>query len=218
MRVSFRVRGDEDVAEAGWWIDDIRLYACADDVPGVPRITKNAAAITSATVSWAQPAYVGSGIASYEITRSDGNTASVSSAARSTTVTGFSATDPLTVSVAAVNSNGQVGPAARSTFYPSTTTISTSTTRARKGRYFAVTGKVVRRGTSTVVGGMPVTLQRRMWGKTAWANLSRGNDHVEGDKGVVGQALLEGGISGCLEGRPGVSLGSYSGTRTVSTP
>ena len=38
-----RIRGDEDFAEFGWWIDDIRLYSCADDVPGAPTVTKNAA-------------------------------------------------------------------------------------------------------------------------------------------------------------------------------
>ena len=217
VRVSFRVRGDEDFAEAGWWIDDIRLYSCADDVPGVPRITANAAAITSATVSWAQPAYVGSGIASYEITRSDGRTATVSSAARSARVTGFSATAPLTVSVAAVNSEGQVGPATRSTFHPTTTTISASTTRARKGRYFTVTGRVTRRGTSTVLGGMPVSLQRRMWGKTAWANLSAGTTTSKGTKAWSVKHYSKATYRVVSKGVR-VSLGSYSGTRTVSTP
>ena len=136
MRVSFRVEGDEDISESGWWIDDIRLYSCADHVPGAPTITKNAAAITSATVTWAKPAYVGSGIASYKITRSDGKTATVSSAARSAKVTGFSTTAPLTVSVAAVNPEGQVGAAASSKFYPTTTSTAVSTTRATKGKYF----------------------------------------------------------------------------------
>ena len=44
---------------------------------------------------------------------------------------------------------------------------SVSTTRAVKGRYFTVTGKVTRQGTSTAVARMPVSLQRRKSGKTA---------------------------------------------------
>ena len=214
VRVSFRVRGDEDFAEHGWWIDDIRLYSCADDVPGVPTVTTNAAAITSATVSWTQPAYVGSGIASYKITRSDGRTTTVSSAARSATVTGLSATAPLTVSVAAVNADGQVGPATRSTFYPTTTTTSVSTTRARKGRYFTVTGKVTRRGTSTVVGAMPVTLQRRMWGKTTWTTVSTGTTTSKGTKAWSVKHYSKATYRVVSKGVR-VSLGSYSGTRTV---
>ena len=136
VRVSFRVEGDENSAEFGWWVDDIRLYSCADPVPGAPTVTKRAAAINSATVTWAKPAYSGSGIASYKITRSDGKTATVSSAARSAKVTGFNTTAPLTVSVAAVNPDGEVGAAAASKFYPTTTTTAVSTTRATKGQYF----------------------------------------------------------------------------------
>ena len=216
-RVSFRVRGDEDLSELGWWIDDIRLYSCADDVPGKPTVTKNAAATTSATVYWAKPAYEGSGIASYEITRSDGpTTKTVSSSARSATVTGFSATEPVTVSVAAVNAAGDAGPGTTSTFYPTTTTTSVSTTSATKGRYFKVTGKVTRQGTSTVVGSMPVKLQRRMWGVTTWSTLTTGTTTSKGTKawsvkhpGKATYRVVSTGVS--------VSFGSTGGSRVVST-
>jgi Zn-dependent metalloprotease len=182
VRVSFRVEGDAGIAYYGWWIDDIRLYSCADAVPGKPTVTKHAATLTSATVTWTPPAYVGSGIASYRITRSDGQTSTVSSDTRSATLTGFDTTAPLNVSVAAVNSAGEAGPGTSSTFYPTTTTTSTSTTLATIGRYFTVTGKVTRRGTSTVVASMPVSLQRRMWGKTTWSSLSTGTTTSKGTK------------------------------------
>ena len=40
-----------------------------------------------------------------------------------------------------------------------------------KGKAFTVTAKVVRRGTSTAVSGMPVTLQRRLVGQTTWSTV-----------------------------------------------
>jgi len=216
VRVSFTVRGDEDFSEYGWWIDDVRLYSCADDVPGVPTVTKNAAGIASATVSWAKPAYVGSGIASYKVSRSDGAPSTLSSAARSVTVRGLSPTEPTTVSVAAVNAEGQEGPATTSTFYPTTTTTSVSTTKAVKGKYFTVTGKVVRLGTSTPIATMPVSLQRRMWGKTTWTSLSTGTTTSKGIKAWsvkhYGKATYRVVAKGVR-----VSLGSYGNTRVVST-
>ena len=39
-----------------------------------------------------------------------------------------------------------------------------------------MTGKVTRRGTSTVVASMPVSLQRRMWGRTTWSQPEHGDD------------------------------------------
>jgi hypothetical protein len=216
VRVSFSIRGDEDYAEYGWWIDDVRLYSCADDVPSVPTVTKNAAGLTSATVTWARPAYVGSGIASYKIIRSDRAPTTVSSAARSVTVKGLSSTEPVTVSVAAVNGAGQEGPATASTFYPTTTTTSTSTTSAVKGKYFTVTGKVTRMGTSTPITTMPVSLQRRMWGKTTWTSLSTGTTTSKGTKAWsvkhYGKATYRVVAKGVR-----VSLGSYGTTRVVST-
>ena len=94
VRVSFRVEGDSEIAFLGWWIDDVRLYTCTSTVPGAPKITASAAATTSAKVSWQAPAYAGSGIVSYKITRSDGKTATVSAATRSATLTGFRYDDP----------------------------------------------------------------------------------------------------------------------------
>ena len=215
VRVSFRVEGDDDGSLYGWWIDDIRLYSCADDVPGKPTITKHAATLSSATVTW-NPGYAGSGVASYEVTSSDGQTQTLPSTARSATVTGFDTTAPLTVSVAAVNAADQAGPGTNSTFYPTTTTTSTSTTLATKGRTFTVTGKVTRRGTSTVVASMPVSLQRRMWGKTTWSSLSTGTTTSKGTKvwsvkhySKATYRVVSKGVS--------ASLGSIGNSRVVGT-
>ncbi len=215
VRVSFRVEGDADTAFYGWWIDDIRLYSCADDVPGKPTITKHAATLNTATVTW-KPGYAGSGIASYRVTSSDGQVSTLSSAARSATITGFDTNAPLNVSVTAVNSAGAAGPGTNSTFHPTTTTTSVSTTRATPGRYFTVTGKVVRRGTSTVVASMPVSLQRRMWGKTTWSSLSTGTTTSKGTKAWSVKYYSKATYRVVAKG-VAASLGSYGTERVVST-
>ena len=45
-----------------------------------------------------------------------------------------------------------------------------------------MTGKVTRRGTSTVVASMPLSLQRRMWGSTTWTSLNTGTTGGNGAK------------------------------------
>ena len=165
---------------------------------------------------WAKPAYDGSGIAAYQVTSSDGQVSTVSSAARSATVNGFDTTTPLTVSVAAVNAAGQAGPGTLSTFHPTTTSTSVSTTRATPGRYFTVTGRVVRRGTSTAVASMPVSLQRRMWGKTTWSSLSTGTTGSGGTKAWSVKHYSKATYRVVAKG-VAASLGSYGSSRVVST-
>ena len=59
-RVVFRVSGDEDTSYIGWWVDDIRLFTCPNEVASAPRTTV-AAGTTTARVSWQPPTYVGPG-------------------------------------------------------------------------------------------------------------------------------------------------------------
>ena len=56
----------------GWWVDDIRLFTCADEVASAPPTTVSAGT-TTARVSWQPPTYVGtSPVTSYRVTRSTG--------------------------------------------------------------------------------------------------------------------------------------------------
>ena len=72
VRISFQVVGDATGAAAGWWLDDVRLYSCGDTAPGAARITGQSGALVSgrstATVSWAAPAYAGTGVTGYRVT------------------------------------------------------------------------------------------------------------------------------------------------------
>ena len=182
VRLVFRVEGDPRYAFYGWWIDDVRLYSCSSTVPGRTAITGTAAAATTARVTWAAPLYPGAGIASYRLTRSDGRGVPAQSATtRSVTLSRISQTAGVTISVAAVTATGDVGAASSVRIYPTTTSITSSTTNAVKNRAFTVTGKTVRRGTSTTVASMPVLLQRRYPGGS-WATASTGTTGSKGTK------------------------------------
>jgi bacillolysin len=170
-RVVFRVSGDEDTSYIGWWVDDIRLFTCPDDVASVPRTTV-AAGTTSAKVSWQPPAYVGaSPVKAYRVTRSTGQVATYPGTTRSATLRGLDPTKALTVSVAAVTEAGQLGAPARVRIDPTHTIVSSSGKVARNA-VFPVTTKVALRGAGTPAAGMPVLLQRRGAGSSVWSTVS----------------------------------------------
>jgi hypothetical protein len=170
-RVVFRVSGDEDSSFIGWWVDDIRLFTCPNEVASVPATTV-AAGTTSAKVSWRPPAYVGtSPVKAYRVTRSTGQVETYPKTIRATTLTRLNPAEALTVSVAAVNDTDQVGAPAAVRIQPTTTAISAAA-RVRKSVAFPITTKVALRGTRTTVAGMPVTLQRRTAGSSAWSTVS----------------------------------------------
>ena len=182
VRLIFRVEGDPSIAMLGWWIDDVRLYSCSSTLPGRPAITGTAAGTTTARVTWTAPVYPGAGIASYKVTRSDGKPVPDQlSTARSVNLSGISPTTGVTVYVRAVTGSGDLGPFVSTRIYPTTTSVTSSTTRATKNRAFTVTGKTVVRGTRTGVASMPVLLQRRYPGR-AWVNASTGTTSASGTK------------------------------------
>jgi bacillolysin len=170
VRMVFRVNGDDVGSFYGWWLDDLRLYTCSYDVASAPATTVTAAT-TTAKVAWTTPAHLGSTpIASYRITRSDGKVNTAAASARSISLTGLKADTNVTIAVAAVDEDGHVGVPSSVPVYATTSTVTAPAT-AKKAKAFTVTAKVVRRGTSSVISGMTVTLQRRLKGKTAWTTV-----------------------------------------------
>ena len=79
-----------------------------------------------------------------------------------------------------------------------------------------MTGKVTRRGTSTVVASMPVSLQRRMWGKTTWSSLSTGTTTSKGTKAWSVKHYSKATYRVVSKGVT-VSLGSTGNSRVVGT-
>jgi len=181
VRIVFKVLGDQDTYLVGWWLDDLRLYTCPNSIASVPRTT----AVTGPStvrVNWTAPAYVGtSPIASYRITRSDGRVTDVPATARATTLANLNLNAALTVRVAAVNSNGQVGAAGSVRIDPTATAVG-ARAKAKRNRLFTVTGRVVKRGTSSVVAGAPVILQRRLATSSVWSNVATATTNSLGVK------------------------------------
>ena len=219
VRVVFQVVADGDGSFYGWWVDDIRLYACegAPDpvAPTAPTSASVTAGVTSAVVSWEPPADPGTTpIASYRLTRSDGKVSTAPATAQSLNLTGLAANTAVNVSVAAVNQEGLVGPGQTVAIFGSTNTISSSTTRAISGRAYTVSVKVTRRGTSTAVAGMPVTLQRHVRNESTWRTVSSGPTSSAGTRSwsvkqsqVTYYRVISSGVSN--------TLGSTSAVRTI---
>ena len=56
--------------------------------------------------------------------------------------------------------------------YATDTTVTRRPRGPMKGKAFTITAKVTRRGTSSLVTAMPVTLQRHVKGETVWRPVS----------------------------------------------
>ena len=131
-------------------------------------------------MAWTTPTHLGSSpIASYRITRSDGTVNTATASARSISLTGLKADTNVTISVAAVHQDGHLGAASSVPVY-ATTNTTTAPASVAKAKALTVTAKVVRRGTTTAVSGMPITLQRRVKGKTAWSTVGSSTTSAAG--------------------------------------
>jgi bacillolysin len=223
VQVAFRLEGDSMYSLYGWWIDDVGLYACdtaavpaaAPVAPSAPTTIKVNAGASSAVVSWGAPSDAGSTpVTSYRVTRSDGQVTTLPSTSRSTTLTGFNTTAARTVTVTAINAEALVGSPATVSINPTVTSVTSSSTKVTKGRAFTVTGKVVRRGSTSVVSGMPLTLQRHLYGKP-WSNLSTG---TSGSHGTKAWSVKQSARTSYRVIAKGVTtwFGSTSSTRTVA--
>ncbi|MET0838607.1 MAG: M4 family metallopeptidase, partial [Marmoricola sp.] len=212
-RVVFKVSGNYGLlAGIGWWIDDIRLFSCVASA-SAPATTV-AAGTTSALVSWTPPTFVDSSpVASYRITRSDGSATTAPASARSVTLTGLNPASNVTVSVAAVTEDGHVGAASSVPIY-ATTTATSAVAKIKKNTYFNITGTVTRRGTTTKVPGIKVTLQRHLQGRTTWVTVTSGTTNSVGAKAF---RVRQSALTYYRVVTTGMKnwLGSTSATRTV---
>ncbi len=220
VKVAFRIEGGTDVAYYGWWIDDVRLYGCDTDTipaadpvaPTVPTAAAVRAFRTSATVSWKAPVDQGSKPIDYYRVHHLGEVTIVPGT--STTLTGLAGTETEPVMVEAVNKDGLVGPQATVRIYPTSATVSTSTTRVSANTSFTVTAKVVRLGASAVIKSMPVVLQRQVPGSSTWHNVSSGTTGSKGTKAWSVKLTSTTAYRVVAQGAS-YNLGSLSTSRTV---
>ncbi len=224
VQVAFRLEGDPEISFYGWWIDDVRMYACdtqalppaAPVAPGAPTSAAVRAATTSAVVSWQPPVDRGSKpITSYRITRSDGKVNTAAATARSLNITGLRANANVTFTVRAVNGAGLTGPGRAVTAYATAASVKASAAKIKRGTYVTLTATVSRRGSATRVRGMPVTLQRHARGATVWRRVSTG---TTGATGLKAWRVKQSSVTYYRVVTSGTTtwLGSTSGARAVS--
>jgi hypothetical protein len=184
VRVLFKVVGDESLSVLGWFVDDVRLNSCASRVPTGTTLTSIRTAANAVALAWKPASYVGSGVANYKIVTGSGLILrTVSSTARSVTVTGLNARNRVTLYVRPANSYGELGSGAGVSIWPTTSTVTTSVTRAKKNRAFVVTARVVESTRPYAGSGMPVVLQRRLATSSVWTNVITGTTNSRGLKG-----------------------------------
>lgn len=185
VRLVFRVEGDAEYAAWGWWLDDVRLYSCAaplTDAPVSPEVTVSGNAPgATASLTWRPPTRRAEEVRGYRVTRSDtGASTTYAAGERRAAVGGLSGAADVVLRVAAIGADGGVGPAAQVTVEATTATVTPSATRVGRGQRFALTGKVVDRGTTTAVAGVPVALQQLPSGSRTWRTVARGTTPASG--------------------------------------
>ena len=194
VRLLFQVSGvDDDTAyTGGWWVDDITVYGCAAAAPTpavtpvtpaatptAPTRTSVSVSGTSATLSWSAPAVSAEQVARYVVRRSDGAAVSLPPTTRRLPLR-FSGRSSVSVAVSAVGSSGASSPAVSRTLYATSTSLRTSKARVKKNKPFVLTARVVRRGSSATVAGMPLVLQRNTGG--GWSTVASGSSGSRGTR------------------------------------
>ncbi len=180
VRFVFRVEGDSNYFQSGWWVDDVRLYSCAQAAPSAPRNLGTRVSGSSVVVSWAAPASAADGVGSYRVTRSDGASRILPGSARSVVLTGFRGTSAANITVSAGAPDRTYGPAAAKAVYATASSLGSSAAKVKKKKPFVLTARVVRRGSSSPVAGIGVVLQRKAG--SSWANVSSGTTGRSGTK------------------------------------
>jgi bacillolysin len=166
VQFRFRLATDNFDASVGWFIDDVRIYACV--VPGVPGAPTGVSAVggnASATVSWSAPASNGgSPIAGYTATASPGGATCSTTGALSCIVTGLTNGSPYTFTVRATNAIG-TGPASA----PSApVTPASPPTASITGLPLWVSTPSVGLRWGATSGGMPVASYDVRYRRAAW--------------------------------------------------
>ena len=95
-----------------------------------------------------------------------------------------------------MNAADEVGAPATVRIVPTVTAISSAGSVARN-TVFPITTRVALRGTTTTVAGMPVTLQRRAAGSSAWSTVSSRHHQLGGHRDVDGEAERHHRPTGC---------------------
>lgn len=168
-----RTAGPQAGRTYGWWLDDVRLYACATPVTTAPATVQAALTGTSAALTWDAPPRQASEVDGYRVTRSDTtDVVDLPATSRRTVLGGLVGPRDVDVRVAAVGLDGREGPAT-TTRLEATTATTGGPARVRRGARFTLTARVVQSGTTTPARAVTATLERLPAGARTWSTVSR---------------------------------------------
>jgi bacillolysin len=209
IKPQFLILGDEAYSIEGWYLDDIEIYTCGEELTNKPAHVTASGGLRSATLSWSAPRYQGDGLTGYRVTGPGGVTRDLPATARSTTFTRLTAGKSYTLAVRGLNAEAARGAAA---------TVSLSGTRftgptvARTGASRTkVTGRLIRG--SHGVRGKVVQIQRKR-ADGAWVRVARRTTDSTGHLTTKLSGRSKARYRLVFSGAPGL-LGSTSGSRRL---
>jgi Zn-dependent metalloprotease len=184
VKPTFDLVGD-GIGQSGWWLDDVQIYTCDGAAPSpVTTFAVTPAATTTprtptttATVSWTAPEYAGaSGVRDYtvSVTPAVADFPATQVGGTSVTVNGLSPATAYTFTVTANATDGTTGTAATVQVLPSTTTLVRTPAAVVYGQRVTLSGDVTGRsaGGTKLLGGVPVLVEARPKGTSAWTALA----------------------------------------------
>lgn len=167
IKPQFQVIGDGEFMVEGWYLDDIEIYTCGEELPNRPAHVTASGGLRSATLAWTAPRYRGDGIGGYRVSGPGGVTRDLTATATSTRFTGLTPGKSYTFAVRGLNTEEARGAAASVAL---SGTRFTGPTVARTGSSKTkVTGRLIRG--SHGVRGKVVQIQRKTHG--TWVRVAR---------------------------------------------
>lgn len=175
-----RTAGPQAGRTYGWWLDDVRLYACATPVTAAPGGARAVLSGSTATVTWDAPTRQLTEVQGYRVTRSDStDVVDVPAGSLRTVLSGLAGPRDVDVRVAAVGVDGRAGPVTTARL-EATTVTTAAPARVRRGARFTLTARLVEAGTSTPARAVTATLERLPAGARTWSTAARSTTNNAG--------------------------------------
>jgi hypothetical protein len=167
IKPQFQVIGDDMYSIEGWYLDDITIYTCGEELPNKPTGVTATGGLGTAKVSWTAPAWGGDGISGYRVTGTGGLSQDLPASARSATFPGLTPGSNYTFTVRALNQEAAGGATASTTVsgtrFSGPTVARTGTTQTK------VSGTLLKGATG--VAGQVVQVQRQSAG--TWSTVAK---------------------------------------------
>jgi hypothetical protein len=179
IKPTFDLLGDGS-GESAWWLDDVRIYTCDGAAPSpvksftaTPTTPQPPTGPTTATVTWTAPEFAGtSGVRDYTVavTPAVSGFPQTGVTGTSVPVTELDPAKAYTFTVTANATDGTPGTASTVEVVPPTTTLARTPAAPVYGQRVTLSGTVS--GGTKPLGGVPVLVEARPKGTSAWTALA----------------------------------------------